>query len=137
MLMADPRAFDALAKAKYISLTTFRQTGDAVPTPVWFALDSGTIYVESGPVAGKVKRVRHTPRVTIAPCTMNGTATGPAIDGQAHILTDQADIAAAEAALTRAYGLTRSLYQGFLHIFRVVRCKPKVATTYLAITPSS
>ena len=135
--MADRHTFDALARATYISLTTFRRSGDAVPTPVWFALDSGTIYVESGPNSGKVKRARHTPRVTIAPCTINGKVTGPTLDGQARILFDPADIAVAQAALTRAYGLTRSLYYGFLNLLRVARRKPKIALTYLAITPSS
>lgn len=100
--MADRHAFDVLAKEKYISLVTFRRSGSAVPTPVWFALESGTIYVESGPESGKIRRVRHTPRVTIASCTINGKVTGPALDGQARILIEQAEIAAAQAALTRA-----------------------------------
>jgi PPOX class probable F420-dependent enzyme len=137
MSMADRHIFDVLAKEKYLSLVTFRRSGDAAPTPVWFALDSGTIYVESGPESGKVKRVRHTPRVTVAPCTLNGTVTGPALDGQGRIVTDQAEIAAAQAALTRAYPLTRTYWYGFLNILRILRRKPKVALTYLAITPTS
>lgn len=135
--MADRHAFDILAKEKYVSLTTFRRSGDAVPTPVWFALDSGTIYIESGPQSGKVKRVRHTSRVTVAPCSFNGTLTGPAHDGQARILSDQAEIAVAQAALTRAYPLTRTYWYGFLHILRMLRRKPSVALSYLAITPES
>lgn len=135
--MADRHPFDVLAREKYISLITFRRSGDAVSTPVWFALDSGTIYVESGPDAGKVKRIRHTARVTVAACTTTGKVTGPALDGRARILTEQADIAAAEAALTRAYGLTRTYWYGFLTILRMLRRKPKVALTYLAITVAS
>lgn len=135
--MADRHAFDVLAKEKYLSLITFRRSGDAVPTPVWFALDSSTIYVESGPESGKVKRVRHTPHVTVAPCTINGKVTGPALDGEARIITDQAEIAAAQAALTRAYPLTRTYLYGFLNILRTFRRKPKVALAYLAITPIS
>lgn len=132
--MADRHSFDVLAREKYISLTTFRRSGDAVSTPVWFALDSGTMYVESGPESGKVKRIRHTPRITVAPCTMGGTVTGPTLDGQARILTDHAEIAAAQAALKRAYPLTRTYWYGFLTILRMLRRKPKVALAYLAIT---
>lgn len=135
--MVDQHAFDVLANAKYVSLVTFRRTGDAVPTPVWFALDSGTIYVESGPEAGKVKRVRHTSRVTVAPCKLNGKVTGAALDGQARILTDQAEITAAQAALTRANPLTRTYWYGFLDVLRILRRKPKVALTYIAITQAS
>ncbi len=135
--MADRHPFDVLAREKYISLITVRRSGDVVPTPVWFALDSGTIYVETGPEAGKVKRIRHTPRVTVAPCTMSGAVTGPTLDGHARILTDQTDITAAQSALTRAYGLTRSLYYRFLSVRRIIQRKPKVALAYIAITPAS
>ncbi len=84
-----------------------------------------------------MKRIRHTPRVSVAPCTMSGTVTGPALDGHARILTNQADIAAAQTALTRAYGLTRSLYFGFQNARRIIQRKPKVSLAYIAITPAS
>ena len=41
--------FAGLARARQVSLTTFRKTGVPVVTPVWFALDGGVIYVETGP----------------------------------------------------------------------------------------
>src|SRR5215469_8850449 len=64
-------AFTVLTREKYISLTTFRKSGKAVVTPVWFAGQSGTIYVESAKNAGKIKRIRHTARVTLAACTLS------------------------------------------------------------------
>ena len=62
-----------LADEKYLLLTTFRKSGDAVPTPVWaVALDDGKIgfYTSSG--SGKAKRLAHTSRVTIQPCDARG-----------------------------------------------------------------
>ena len=60
---------------KYISLTTFRKTGQAVPTPVWFGEDDGKLYVMSRSDSGKSKRVRNNPQVRVAPCTMRGKVT--------------------------------------------------------------
>ena len=128
-IMAD------LKRAKYISLTTFRLTGAPVVTPVWFALDAdGTIYVESAANAGKVKRIRHTPRVTVATCTINGKLTGPTIESTAHVLTDEQERAYAVASIARKYGLPRRLYYSLLDYARVVRRKPKDRGDYLAIT---
>jgi PPOX class probable F420-dependent enzyme len=44
-------------------LVTFRRSGEPVPTPVWFGLHEGRVYVESLADAGKVKRLRHDQRV--------------------------------------------------------------------------
>ena len=49
--------FNALAKEEYISLTTYRKTGAAVSSPVWFALEGNKIYVLSLIHAGKLKRL--------------------------------------------------------------------------------
>jgi uncharacterized protein len=62
---------------KYINLETFRRDGRGVKTPVWFVLrESGAFYVYTEAGSWKVKRIRHTPRVAIAPCGMRGKVTG-------------------------------------------------------------
>lgn len=65
----EKATFPDLGRAQCIALITFRKTGQAVMTPVWFAESSGTIYVETHAEAGQLKRLRRTSRVTIAPCT--------------------------------------------------------------------
>jgi uncharacterized protein len=92
-------------KEKYVSLATYRRNGVEVKTPVWIAESSGRCYVFSAGDAGKVKRIRHTPRVRLATCDMRGHVHGDWIEGQARILADPAAIAAANAALRRKYGL--------------------------------
>jgi PPOX class probable F420-dependent enzyme len=94
----------ALPDAEYVSLTTFRRSGEAVATPVWAAPDGGTLVVWTRADSGKVKRLRHTARVTVAPCDVRGRVTGPAVDAVA-ALVDRADWPAALAALRRRYGL--------------------------------
>ncbi len=78
--------FITLKKRTYINLTTFRKTGAAVATPLWFAEHQGVLYTQTFPTAGKLKRIRHTPRVTVAPCTVNGKPLGTEIEGNARIL---------------------------------------------------
>jgi len=80
--------FPELGREQCIALTTFRKTGQAVTTPVWFAERLGTIYVEPHADAGKLKRLRHTARVTLAPCTYSGKVTGAVIAGKARILVE-------------------------------------------------
>jgi uncharacterized protein len=87
--------FAALANHKYFSLETFRKSGQGVRTPIWFApdpsvsLDSGAakLYVYTIGNSGKVKRLRNTHRVRIAPCDMRGRLLGSWMDGQAEIVT--------------------------------------------------
>lgn len=67
----------AISGQRYISLATFRKTGAAVYTPVWFAEENGHLYVMTGSKMGKSKRIRNNPKVKIAPCTMRGRITGP------------------------------------------------------------
>ena len=53
----EKATFPDLRKEQCIALTTFRKTGQAVTTPVWFAISGGTIYVETHADAGKLKRL--------------------------------------------------------------------------------
>jgi PPOX class probable F420-dependent enzyme len=128
--------FTALRGANYINLTTFRKTGDPVSTPVWFAEDAGTLYLFTFPSAGKLKRIRHTPRVTVAPCTLGGKVTGPAIEGKARILIEEQENTHADQTLAHKYGLTWRLYNGSMNIMRVIRRRPKSARVYVAIEPA-
>jgi PPOX class probable F420-dependent enzyme len=71
---------------KYISLTTFRKSGEKVATPVWFGEEGDKLYVMTRSDMGKTKRIRNNPRVTVAPCTMRGKVTGPESAAVARIL---------------------------------------------------
>jgi len=57
---------------RYISLATFRKSGVAVYTPIWFAEDRNKLYFMTNSKLGKCKRIRNNPQVKIAPCTMRG-----------------------------------------------------------------
>src|SRR6202521_2242226 len=71
---------------KYISLKTYRKSGDAVATPVWFGEDGEKLYVMTRSDMGKTKRIRNNPQVRIAPCTIRGKVTGAEFAANAPIL---------------------------------------------------
>jgi PPOX class probable F420-dependent enzyme len=60
--------FGHLRGHKYCLLVTYKRSGEAVPTPVWFGLGDGKLYVRSEAAVAKVKRIRNDPHVRIAPC---------------------------------------------------------------------
>lgn len=131
--------FDSLSSAQYGSLTTFRRNGTAVPTPIWFAIyePTGIIYIETGATAGKVKRIRHTQRVTLARCTATGKVTGEVIEGQARIITDTEEIFIARGAMHSKYGFKRQAFYFVMNLIRSIRRAPDVKHTYLAIEPAA
>lgn len=136
-MIAQAQPFTSLKSAKYVSLTTFRRSGEAVATPLWFAEEQGVLYAQTYPAAGKLKRIRHTARVTVASCTLNGRLLGPEVEGQARIVTDEQEVLLAEAALARKYGLTRRLYLGVWGMYGRLRRQAPAGRVYIAIEPAT
>jgi len=98
----------SLEKAKYFSLATFRKSGAAVETPVWFApassSEEGVYYVFSAGDAGKVKRLRNSSKARVAECDVRGRVLGDWVDADARLVTDPAEVDRALRALRRKYG---------------------------------
>jgi uncharacterized protein len=97
-------ALDRLADEKYVLLTTFRKDGRAVATPVWAARDGDTLAVWTVADSGKVKRIRRSGRVTVAPCDFRGNTHGDAAAGRA-TLTDPTTAQRIRTTIARKYGL--------------------------------
>lgn len=96
--------FDVLAGERYLALTTYRRSGDAVATPVWFALlDGPRAVVHTEASSGKAKRLRNAPACTVAPCDVRGRVHGPQVAATATFLAGD-DAASARRALARTYG---------------------------------
>ena len=121
-------AFSNLDGHRYLSLTTYRKSGEAVPTPIWFAKDGDTLYAITMEQSGKVKRIRHTAQVEVSPCTSSGEILGEAAAGLARVLdADGAEAANANAALDRRYGAEKA---------RVEANNPDSVRVFLAVVPS-
>jgi hypothetical protein len=101
------------ATEQYVSLATYRRNGLEVKTPVWIAEVGRRYYVFSAGDAGKVKRIRATPRVRIAACDVRGKVHSDWREGFARILSDAEMIAQVRQALRRKYGLIMALTDFF------------------------
>jgi hypothetical protein len=101
-------ALERLAPEKYVLLTTFRKDGRAVPTPVWAVRDGDTLAVWTVADSGKVKRIRRSGEVTVAPCDMRGNPRGEAVAAHATV-GDRADHQRAQRLLVGKYGVTARL----------------------------
>lgn len=95
---------DRLASGQYLSLTTFRRSGAPVATPVWVTCRDGHLYVITSVDSGKVKRLRHTSRVLLAPCDVRGKTSGPTVAGTARLL-DEDGTAMVRGLVNDKYGL--------------------------------
>lgn len=89
---------------RYINLATFRRSGVAVETPIWFVEADEKLWAFSAHSAGKVKRLRSSPRVRIAACDVRGRVHGDWIEARARIVDDPEVEARAYAALRAKYG---------------------------------
>ncbi len=129
--MAQQTAFPALHRQNFMSLTTYRKTGVAVPTPVWFVQEGSKLYLLTQPQAGKLKRIRHTARVTVAPCTASGKILGDSAEGQARILSAE-EGKHANALLNRKYGWQKRM----IELFWRLRRGGAIIPVYIEITPA-
>ena len=100
----QPSAFEGLARARYVSLATFRRDGREVATPVWCAAEGDELFVFSAADAGKVKRIRAGSRARLATCDVRGGLTGSWHDASAELITGEPGVAMALRALRRKYG---------------------------------
>jgi len=79
-----------LASERYMRLTTYRRDGRGVSTPVWVVeLGGNEVGFWTSSESGKIKRLRHTSRVTVQACNGRGTAKpgSAAVEATARIVT--------------------------------------------------
>jgi PPOX class probable F420-dependent enzyme len=76
----------ALHGSRTALLTTFRRDGRPVTTPVSIALVDGRVFFVTAVDSGKAKRLAHSERVALAPCTARGKPLGPEVTGRARLV---------------------------------------------------
>ena len=105
-------SFADVAKAQYVLLTTFTKDGRPKPTPIWAAPDGDRLLVITQEKSWKVKRIRNTPRVTLAVCDMGGHPKSEPVEATATIL-DKSQTGAVYDAVGREYGLIGRVFNLF------------------------
>jgi len=109
----DEAGLVAMDRKAYVNLATFRRSGAAVETPVWFARAGTKLYVFTEARSGKVKRLRNDSRIRIAPCNARGKTLGEWSDGSGRRVDESSVVDAAYAALLRKYGWQMRLVNFF------------------------
>jgi PPOX class probable F420-dependent enzyme len=107
-----PATFDDVSKAQYVLLTTFTKDGRPKPTPIWIARDGDRAVVITEKNAWKVKRIRNTPRVTLAVCDMKGRVKGDPVEAVATVL-DDSETDGVYRAITKRYGIVGRVFTVF------------------------
>ncbi len=101
------------AGEKYLSIESYRKTGEPVRTPVWFVENNDVLYVRTSEDTGKYKRVRNNPVVKIAPCYSLGKPKGDWIKAEARLASEQ-DAQNAYRLLEKKYGIIYRMTSIFL-----------------------
>jgi PPOX class probable F420-dependent enzyme len=113
-------AVEAVAGSPFVSLGTFRRSGEVVATPVWIARDGDELVVTTEVATGKVRRLRNDPRVTLRPCGRLGAVAddAPTMRGVCERIVPAAEDAAAARALGGKYGAQFRLVLGVERLVR-------------------
>ncbi|MDZ4269540.1 MAG: PPOX class F420-dependent oxidoreductase [Mycobacterium sp.] len=105
-------SFTDIAGSEFILLTTFTKDGRPKPTAIWAVVDGDRLIAITQEQSWKVKRIRNTPRVTIAECDRSGKPKGEAVEATATILDKSANGATYDA-LGKRYGLLGKTFNFF------------------------
>ena len=103
-----------LGAQDFVLLTTFRRGGEGVPTPVWISrlADEARVGFYTTMGTGKTKRLRHTPRVTLQPCSRTGTPTPGTepVEATAQMVQSGRDFDEVQGAIRAKYGWQCALF---------------------------
>jgi PPOX class probable F420-dependent enzyme len=85
---SDREPFRGIDRTGFVLLTTFRRDGTPVPTTVWIVRDGERMIVTSSATAGKTKRIRATPEVTMVSSDVAGNTEpdAPVVAARARVL---------------------------------------------------
>ena len=125
-----------LADARFVSLTTFRRSGEPVSTPVWVGRDGTSLVVLTPADSGKVKRLRRDPRVEVRPCGRFGAVADGVepVSGTAELREHTDDVERARATIRATYPIESRLVLGIERLVERLRRRPRTERLALLIT---
>jgi PPOX class probable F420-dependent enzyme len=114
------------AAKKYMNIETYRRSGEAIRTPVWFVESGGILFFLTRGDSGKVKRLRHNKQVRVAPCKVNGDLTGDWTAGTASMVDSMEVMQVVKDLFDDKYGAVSRLTNVFSRMQRKKRVFVKV-----------
>jgi uncharacterized protein len=124
-----------LSREKYVSFTTFRKNGAAVPTPVWIVDFNGKLAFTTESDSGKAKRLRNNPKVSLRPCDSRGKVAdgAPTVTGTA-VLVRGAEHDEVWKVVRRKYRVLAPMIAAWSSVKGLVSKKSRPADTAVIIT---
>ena len=101
--------FAEVANSDYILLTTFTKDGRPKPTAIWAAPDGDRLLAITQEKSWKVKRIRNTPRITLAVCDPRGKPKSEPIEAVARVM-DKSEAPDVQRAINKRYGILGWLF---------------------------
>jgi uncharacterized protein len=105
----------SLGDEKFVSLTTWKKSGEKVSTPMWLARDGDALVMWTPADSWKVKRLRRDSRVELTPCTRTGK-----VDEAASTTLGSALVDADPAATARVRQLIKAKYGFGFHVITLL-----------------
>ena len=109
---------EARFPGRYLSVTSFKRDGTGVATPVWFGSDGRRLFALTDLHSAKIARMRHNPRVLVAPCGASGKLHSEPLPASVEVLTQSADLERVQKLLIERYKLS---YRVMILIYRLGR----------------
>jgi PPOX class probable F420-dependent enzyme len=118
---------ETLFPGRFLSLTSFKADGTGIATPLWFVSDGQRLFALTDLHSAKVARIRHEPRVLVAPCRSNGKLRGEPLPGRAEALTEMPELERVQRLLTDRYRVSYRLMMLVYRLGRRLRGRSSVA----------
>ena len=118
---------EALFPGRYLSVTSFKRDGTGVATPLWFVSDGERLFALTDLHSAKVRRMRHNPRVLVAPCGAGGKLRGEPLPARAEVLTESTDLERVRELLIGRYKISYRLVMLTYRLGRRLRGRSSVA----------
>lgn len=123
------QGLEPFVQQKNVLLTTYRRDGTPVGTPVHIAVEGNRAFIRTWDTTWKLKRIRNNPEAEIAPSTIQGKTTGPAIHVHARVLRGD-EAAYAGHLLARKYPILHGILIPLYHRLRGYK------TMHIELTPA-
>jgi uncharacterized protein len=125
----ETRETSELQTGKYINVETYRRSGDAVRTPVWFVESGGIYFIVTRGDSGKVKRLKHNQKIKVAPCRMDGEVIGNWFDAEGSFVESEEVMNVIKGLFDQKYGAISRITNMFSKMQRKKRVFIKVLPT--------
>ena len=115
-----------IQSSKYINVETYRRSGEAIHTPVWFVESGGIYFFLTRGDSGKVKRLHHNSKIKVAPCKVNGELTGNWFDAEGSFVESEGVVNVIKTLFDQKYGALSRITNVFSKLQRKKRVFIKV-----------